>query len=781
MKLLLLSFIINIFFAEDSTDYEQEAVKQTVENIEDQIKNVDQNIKQGIESIKSSSNLPLLDSLNNHPPTVNDIMDKIPDASETQINKLSSEKVNDMIEKIKELPEGKLPSQVENLLSNPELQDPNKLKDKLKNMKIGPLSSLSASFSQTDTKKLVDETWGEKKIPSDAIKIVKNIINNKLKDAADSRVSYSETMKKILSPEAVANMFGQDLFKMNNDKTELTDAHIKSLTYELTQKGYSEDQIDLLIKHLESTMNVAMESVSKERFDYAAEALIKYQETIKQFQIEEIYNLNQLNIEEVKKLADRIKEPNLAHNRYLEAEKHADRSNVKEHILSGDKAKATASANSMISSAIAQSSINMSNALAAKLRITDPAIKKRILNEIQNNKEFQNLSTYYAQACHKSLLAAMQHAQNGEKELAAAKIAEAIQHLSNINDPIHVDNIHDSIITSIMSVEPTQKEETANIKTAENTKTESKTFKTLSTLDFTPPKKKVELNETTSEVIRNNFLNSENQAEYSMHEGTFAGEMAEAVASREKEIGALNEISVTRADIAARELVASQMKKEHEPTELEKLKDEAIKRRRAEKAQLQSDLIKHSIKIASGNNENTEIISITDSITKNNKPGYKDGKNEGNNLEKPAKNIHNISIGEKIRPQLITNISNTSMLLEAPATKENQTTTADIPAKLDVNNEIKNYYDKKEAIKEHSKMESDKIFEKLQKMRAEKIMQSRNYERPIERAPRIVRESARGGAGLPMSLYRKAVSQPHLRAAIHNVRIHPAGKNNSSL
>lgn len=779
MKFLLFFFITNIFFPKDTTDYKQAAIKQTIENIEDQIQDVDDNIKQGVKSIKESSNLPLMESVDKPAPTVKDIIEKIPNVSDTEIDKLSDKKVNNMIEEIKKLPEGKLPSQVENLLSDPELRDPNNLKNKLQNMKTGTISALTDSFAQNNTKKLIDETWKEKKISSETIKIAKNIINNDLKDAADARVSYSETMKKILSPEAVATLFGQDLFKTNNDKTELTDAHIKSLTYELTQNGYSEDQIDLLIKHLENTMNTAMESVSKERFDDAAEALIKYQETIKQFQIEEIYNLNQLDIEEVKKLANRIKEPNLTHDRYLEAEKHADKTNLKKHIFSGDKAKAASSANSMISSAIAQSSINIANSLAAKLKITDPAIKRRILNEIQNNKDFQSLSTYYAQACHKSLLAAMQHAQNGNKELAAAKIAEAIQHLSNMNDPTHIDNIHDSIISSLISVETNPKDEIVNTKANENVKTESTKGKTLASLTFAPPKKKIELNETTSEIIRSKFLDSENQAEYSMHEGTFADEMAQSFASREKEIGVLNEISATRADTAARALVESQMEKEHEPTELEKMKDEAIKRRREEKAQLRFDLIKHSINVASENNENTGKVLLGSNINQNTQMNEANSK-ETNNLNTQATNIHNMSIGGKIRPQLINSIPNTSMLLDAPVAKENQPATDNI-ATLNVNHEVKNYYDKKEDIKEHAKIESNKIAEKLQKMRAEKIMQSRNYERKVERAPRVVRESARGGAGLPMSLYRKAVSQPHLHAAIHNVKVHPAGKNNASL
>lgn len=471
-------------------------------------------IKNGVNLIEKVSSLPL----NNFGKKVPDMLapSSFPKEVSNFIANLSEEKVNEVYNKLKELPEGSLPSEVQSFLSRPELQDPKKLAAALKTMDVGPLTSLIHSIDKTNINRIAEETFASKNVIKEPIKILQSIANGKFEHAAKSGETYVTTIKRLLSPEGIATTFGDSVINRLEGKAKLDDEHITAISYELTQKGYSRSDIQKIINTLSEKISSAMKYTAEEQYDKASSAILEYEDMMKQFQINEIYNISELDAKKINDFAKRLYNSgsNPTHERVLSSEEEAEKNHLKQSVVSGNTLLASKSAASTISSVTNKIKAGLISELAAKLNITNPTLKKKLAAKIESNSDFNFLIECSTKAFQESLLKATECSSRGETELAAKYMAEAMSHLAFMQHPEQLAKIKDSILSDMLNGEYLK-----SLTEEEKNKKPESTI-TLDMIEYKPPEDKpIVIHETSSEVTREREIAAGiHEESYSMHE-----------------------------------------------------------------------------------------------------------------------------------------------------------------------------------------------------------------------------------------------------------------------
>lgn len=468
-------------------------------------------IKNGVNLINKVSSLPL-----------NSFGKKVPDmlapssypkeVPNFMANLGPKEKVNEIYSKLKDLPEG-ISSTIQSFLSKEELQDPTQLEKALG--KDG-VTRLINNLDKTNITHIAKETLASKNVIKEPLNLLKKIAGGELTQAAKSGETYLSTIKKLLSPEGIAATFGESVVNRLEGKAKLDDEHITAISYELTQKGYSRSDIQKIINTLSEKINTAMKYTAEEQYDKASSTILEYEDMVKQFQINEIYNISELDAKKVNDFAKRLYNSgsNPTHERVLSSEEEAEKTHLKQSVISGNSLLASKSAASTVSAVTNKIKSVIASELAAKLNITNSTLKKKLAAKIESNSDFNFLIACSTKAFQESLLKATECSSRGETELAAKYMAEAMSHLAFMQHPEQLAKIKDSILSDMVNGEYLK-----SLTEEEKNKKPESTI-TLDMIEYKPPEDKpVVVHETSSAVTREREIAAGiHEESYSMHE-----------------------------------------------------------------------------------------------------------------------------------------------------------------------------------------------------------------------------------------------------------------------
>lgn len=426
-----------------------------------------------------------------------------------------SDTINRLYEGIKAIPEGKTVSQVEAILGNPDLKDSGSALKRFKSMDLNELSSLTFSFTSSETKRVATQVLSGSKDFKEPVRIVELVASGDKEGAAAARLACSETVNKLISPEGIANTFGDTVMNKITDRKSSDKSCLSSISYVLTQNGYSRSDLNKINATLEKTMDTAMERAAEGRFDDASDKVTEYQRKVSQLQVNALYILDNLDPTEVEKFARRIDEaerkPSVIHEKALETAEDMKEHKVLEAVASGNKSATLAASNAMGESASLKAQEAIASKLAAMLGIKDAQTKERLSQMVGSSPQFNALMDSALSASRASLQKAAEASARGDHDEAARHIAEANSHITALHHP---DN-HSAVINGLISDYAS-----STLKNNDKTKDTKNAPTSLLSISFDPPKDKA-ISVRTSDVSNAHANFDPHVAEhevYGMHE-----------------------------------------------------------------------------------------------------------------------------------------------------------------------------------------------------------------------------------------------------------------------
>lgn len=482
------------------------------------IRSIDNMVKRDSFDLRSVGEMMLSDNLKDKVPNLlgaetfpKDVSDFIENMSPTDINAL--------YDQLKSVPEGEMSSEVQALLKDPKLQDPKKLAEALKTMKVGPLTSLVHSIDSAKVKRLAEQTYDLKHSTKEPLNIMTLVANGAMSQAAVERTTQSDMTRKLLSSKGLANVFGGALTNRIVKKKTSEDNYITAVSYEMTEQGYSVQDTNKIFDKLDEKMDAAISNAAQGRFDVAADLIIDYENTVKQFQVNEIYNISELDPNKVTDLAERLGKASEhpTHKRVVAMEEESANHKLKEGVFSGNPTQATTAAAATTSSVTNKIRETLLAQLAAKLHITDPKQKAALAKRLDANPDFNLLIQASSKAFMENIMNATKAARMGDSAKSAEYLTSALANLAFMQHPEELARVSESVIADIISGKIyNEKEGTGK---EENKKSKSNVI-SLEMVEYKPPEDKpIIVREVSSDVIREREIAAGTHPEaYSMHE-----------------------------------------------------------------------------------------------------------------------------------------------------------------------------------------------------------------------------------------------------------------------
>lgn len=480
------------------------------------IRSIDNMVKRDSFDLRSVGEMMLSDNLKDKVPNLlgaetfpKDVSDFIENMNPTDINAL--------YDQLKSVPEGEMSSEVQALLKDPKLQDPKKLAEALKTMKVGPLTSLVHSIDSAKVKRLAEQTYDLKHSTKEPLNIMTLVANGAMSQAAVERTTQSDMTRKLLSSKGLANVFGGALTNRIVKKKTSEDNYITAVSYEMTEQGYSVQDTNKIFDKLDEKMDAAISNAAQGRFDVAADLIIDYENTVKQFQVNEIYNISELDPNKVTDLAERLGKASEhpTHKRVVAMEEESANHKLKEGVFSGNPTQATTAAAATTSSVTNKVRETLLAQLAAKLHITDPKQKAALAKRLDANPDFNLLIQASSKAFMENIMNATKAARMGDSAKSAEYLTSALANLAFMQHPEELARVSDSVLADIISGKLFNEKEEKK----EPGKSKSNVI-SLEMIEYKPPEDKpIVIREVSSDVIREREIAAGTHPEaYSMHE-----------------------------------------------------------------------------------------------------------------------------------------------------------------------------------------------------------------------------------------------------------------------